>query len=163
MTLTIPSGSKILCAPTHNLTLTPWSWGLFLFPTEFSGRHVSDLGHLCLLPTAQLPFAHRSPNCHFGGLRLGPRPLSPPPRPPPLASAFLATSQLPLCTPIPPSTSATWKCPETWCAPFPRHPPPHLWAGALSLSPTSFAPLRVTGTELPNSLGHGADLSSKRL
>lgn len=156
----------------------PRCHGGFLFPVEFSGRHASDLGHLCLLPTAQSPSVHHSPNCHFGGLAPGP-----PPHPTPgLASAFIATSHLPLCTPIPPSPSATWKCPEL---PDPGHgvlPSPgthHPTCGQgqlkraprtlllrtvlLSLPPTRFTPARATGTELPNSLGHGADLASKRL
>lgn len=73
MTLKIPSSSKILHTYTPpSRLLTPFPRGLFSFPREFYGLQVSDLGHLCLLLSAQPPSAHHFPNCYLSGLVLGP-------------------------------------------------------------------------------------------
>lgn len=87
----------------------------------------------------------------------------------------MSTSHPPLCTPIPPSASTMWQCPELpaqdmVCFLLQAPPIPLVGTQALTAetsptfpsAPSNVNPSRVAGTKLPNSLEHGADLSSKR-
>lgn len=103
--------------------------------------------------------------------------------PPPTPDSPVWLPLLPLCLPVIPHCvppfhlvpqlcgSALSSLPRTWCASFSRHPPiPLVGTQALTAetsptfpsAPSNVNPSRVAGTKLPNSLEHGADLSSKR-
>ena len=152
--------------------LTPSLRGLFSFPREFSRSRFLTWGISVYFHQHSHPLFIATSKAWCWA-----------PNPPRLAPHFCLYlhQPLPLCTPIPPSTSATWQCPE-----FPHpghgvlpsrgaHPPTCGWGllkmGTQALtaetsptfpfSPTSFTPRRAP-QRAPHSLRHRAELSSKR-